>query len=138
MEFRRVLFRSSLQRDLCFEMSQNTGAILIARAPLAPPWVLSFAFHDLYLPQDRSSVTSFYRIGKPPPPAAESREGTLCRLSADRTRQIESVCPPLAAVFRSPSRSDERRVGQGCVCTCRSRWSRYNSKNNNLTTNNTK
>src|SRR3546814_18121674 len=84
MEFRRVLFRSSLQRDLCFEMSQNTGAILIARAPLAPPWVLSFAFHDLYLPQDRSSVTSFYRIGKPPPPAAESREGTLCRLSADR------------------------------------------------------
>src|SRR3546814_7219617 len=86
-------------------MSQNTGAILIARAPLAPPWVLSFAFHDLYLPQDRSSVTSFYRIGKPPPPAAESREGTLCRLSADRTRSIESVCSPLAAVLRSPSRS---------------------------------
>src|SRR3546814_8063862 len=105
MEFRRVLFRSSLQRDLCFEMSQNTGAILIARAPLAPPWVLSFAFHDLYLPQDRSSVTSFYRIGKPPPPAAEPREGTLCRLSSVRTRSLESVCPPLAAVFRFPSRS---------------------------------
>src|SRR3546814_13214962 len=26
-------------------------------------------------------------------------------------------------------RSEERRVGQGCVSTCRSRWSPYHSKN---------
>src|SRR3546814_17550845 len=25
-------------------------------------------------------------------------------------------------------RSDERRVGQECVCTCRSRWSSYHKK----------
>src|SRR3546814_11105732 len=27
-----------------------------------------------------------------------------------------------------PSRSEERRVGQECVSTCRSGWSRYNKK----------
>src|SRR3546814_18973290 len=26
-------------------------------------------------------------------------------------------------------RSEERRVGQGCVSTCRSRWSSYHAKN---------
>src|SRR3546814_15318134 len=29
---------------------------------------------------------------------------------------------------RIPARSEERRVGQGCVRTCRSRWSPYHSK----------
>src|SRR3546814_15053998 len=29
---------------------------------------------------------------------------------------------------RSPSRSEERRVGKECVSTCRSRWSPYHSK----------
>src|SRR3546814_19241248 len=28
--------------------------------------------------------------------------------------------------------SDERRVGKECVCTCRSRWSPYHLKKNNL------
>src|SRR3546814_13979277 len=28
------------------------------------------------------------------------------------------------------SRSEARRVGQECVCTCRSRWASYHSKNN--------
>src|SRR3546814_19380952 len=30
-----------------------------------------------------------------------------------------------AAAERDPFRSDERRVGQACVSTCRSRWSPY-------------
>src|SRR3546814_12040010 len=30
-------------------------------------------------------------------------------------------------------RSEERRVGKECVSTCRSRWSPYHYKNNNLT-----
>src|SRR3546814_13978719 len=29
-------------------------------------------------------------------------------------------------------RSEERRVGQECVSTCRSRWSPYHSKNKNI------
>src|SRR3546814_17394133 len=32
----------------------------------------------------------------------------------------------------SSTRSDERRVGKECVSTCRSRWSPYNSKKNNI------
>src|SRR3546814_14538233 len=28
-----------------------------------------------------------------------------------------------------PFRSEERRVGTECVCTCRSRWARYHKKN---------
>src|SRR3546814_12645100 len=31
----------------------------------------------------------------------------------------------LAAGFEWRERSEERRVGKGCVCTCSSRWSRY-------------
>src|SRR3546814_14550435 len=30
------------------------------------------------------------------------------------------------------SRSEERRVGTECVSTCRSRWSRYHSNNNEI------
>src|SRR3546814_14081759 len=33
-------------------------------------------------------------------------------------------------VGRSRRRSEERSVGKGCVRTCRSRWSQYNSKKN--------
>src|SRR3546814_18874836 len=32
------------------------------------------------------------------------------------------------------SRSEERRVGTGCVSPCRSRWSPYHKKKNTLTT----
>src|SRR3546814_18184976 len=31
---------------------------------------------------------------------------------------------------RTLGRSEERRVGKACVCTCRSRWSTYHEKNN--------
>src|SRR3546814_12197274 len=33
---------------------------------------------------------------------------------------------PASAVIHDIKRSEERRVGQGCVSTCRSRWSPYN------------
>src|SRR3546814_12004663 len=32
--------------------------------------------------------------------------------------------------FHRPQRSEERRVGKGCVSTCRSRWSPYHYKKN--------
>src|SRR3546814_1731883 len=32
-------------------------------------------------------------------------------------------------------RSEERRVGKECVSTCRSRWSPYHSKHNNIQSN---
>src|SRR3546814_10389448 len=31
----------------------------------------------------------------------------------------------LSGIFGNPRRSEERRVGQECVSTCRSRWSQY-------------
>src|SRR3546814_19680133 len=36
----------------------------------------------------------------------------------------------LRASYRPLDRSEERRVGNECVSTCRSRWSPYHSKNN--------
>src|SRR3546814_14782101 len=36
------------------------------------------------------------------------------------------------AWFPSPRRSEERRVGNESVSTCRSRWSRYHTKKNNI------
>src|SRR3546814_15646604 len=38
---------------------------------------------------------------------------------------------PLGLSYRRGSRSEERRVGQECVSTCRSRWSTYHYKKNN-------
>src|SRR3546814_13740748 len=34
----------------------------------------------------------------------------------------------LERLFKDAARSEERRVGQECVSTCRSRWSTYHSK----------
>src|SRR3546814_15488622 len=39
----------------------------------------------------------------------------------DRTRMLAAISHDL----RTPQRSAERRVGKGCVSTCRSRWSPY-------------
>src|SRR3546814_17389717 len=36
-----------------------------------------------------------------------------------------AAAPPAAVFFIHPTRSDERRVGNGCVRRCRSRWSPY-------------
>src|SRR3546814_10491280 len=52
-----------------------------------------------------------------------------------RSRSSSMVPPPgpsaPLSVIRRSRRSEERRVGNECVSTCRSRWSQYHSKNNN-------
>src|SRR3546814_13348278 len=40
------------------------------------------------------------------------------------------VLVPLQSGMQVADRSEERRVGQECVSTCRSRWSPYHSKKN--------
>src|SRR3546814_11654646 len=47
--------------------------------------------------------------------------------ASDNAAVIEAVLPGLY-------RSEERRVGQECVSTCRSRWSPYHTKKKNNTT----
>src|SRR3546814_2766823 len=54
--------------------------------------------------------------------------GFLCafRRGAAEMRQIAPSRPRTASISRAPTiarRSEERRVGQECVSTCRSRWS---------------
>src|SRR3546814_5407879 len=46
------------------------------------------------------------------------------RMPGERLRKGLTV----VSCDESPSRSEERRVGKGCVSTCRSRWSPYNKK----------
>src|SRR3546814_16211260 len=43
----------------------------------------------------------------------------------------------VAAPHRQAYRTEERRVGKECVCTCRSRWSPYQYKKKNQTKKNT-
>src|SRR3546814_11367481 len=58
-------------------------------------------------------------------------EGNDSRRVGERDFLVEymRLCggPPWAAVFGRPMarRSEERRVGKGCVSTCSSRWSPY-------------
>src|SRR3546814_11613397 len=55
------------------------------------------------------------------------------------SRSSQGSCSPCsarcctAATIASPRRSEERRVGQESVSTCRSRWSPYHSKTQHIT-----
>src|SRR3546814_17980614 len=55
-------------------------------------------------------------------------------LGADAARSARGAAGPLpdptlgASVESYPIRSDERRVGQECVSTCRCRWLQYHKK----------
>src|SRR3546814_20222979 len=41
-------------------------------------------------------------------------------------QRVPILMKTLARIFMLIQRSEERRVGKGCVSTCRSRWSAYN------------
>src|SRR3546814_18202710 len=69
--------------------------------------------------------------------AWQSTIRAACRLPAERTLFLhydEIAGDPVSALEKvmhhlgdgNPIRSEERRVGKGCVSTCRSRWSTYN------------
>src|SRR3546814_18212925 len=40
----------------------------------------------------------------------------------------QTAAPPIDHILRAGARSEERRVGNECVSTCRSRWSPYHYK----------
>src|SRR3546814_16621089 len=49
----------------------------------------------------------------------------LTGIDALASRDATSNPEPIIARVQAPARSEERRVGQECVRTCRSRWSPY-------------
>src|SRR3546814_6982416 len=52
--------------------------------------------------------------------------GTLCQRRNLRPGRIKGAWPVRCRVVHEGlDRSEERRVGKECVCTCRSRWSPY-------------
>src|SRR3546814_12273953 len=63
---------------------------------------------------------------RPRPP-----DGLGVRILRERSRGQEPRLRVLVGVdllLRPGERSEERRVGKGCVSTCSSRWSQYHSK----------
>src|SRR3546814_12648720 len=53
-------------------------------------------------------------------------------LGGKRTNEVREVIgfEVDPSLLSDPDRSEERRVGKECVCTCRSRWSREHSNKN--------
>src|SRR3546814_13445380 len=49
---------------------------------------------------------------------------TLSAMEAELRKACAEICEP-ARIEAAVERSEERRVGEECVSTCRSRWSRY-------------
>src|SRR3546814_19091100 len=48
-------------------------------------------------------------------------------------RRVAADAPEPQSPGPGSGSSEERRVGKECVSTCRSRWSRYHEKQNNIT-----
>src|SRR3546814_20455462 len=69
----------------------------------------------------------FHHLPSPPAAAAGVGASGVGRLASIFTMRKRSPARTLACALGTwclvPSRSEERRVGQGCVSTCRSRWS---------------
>src|SRR3546814_9045624 len=62
-------------------------------------------------------VTSSHGYDRVQPPLAEFEANLVGRLKSTRQQDLLR--------FVDPVRSEERRVGNECVSTCRSRWSPY-------------
>src|SRR3546814_13477402 len=58
------------------------------------------------------------------------KERTLDNIAQILTQHVFSRFQAMREVY-GQARSEERRVGNECVSTCRSRWSRYNYKTSN-------
>src|SRR3546814_13240893 len=106
MEFRRVLFRS--RRPFASFLSER-------RSPH-----IEWQFRRIWQGVSRLRRT---RRGNPRDPRLESRDGNACL-----AKVAKKGCADNGLQYREIlllSRSEERRVGQECVSTCRSRWSPY-------------
>src|SRR3546814_14538808 len=75
---------------------------------------------------DKSSGRGIQRLARLFRKIAEHRVDAR---SGDRPDIAGEIAPALRIVG-ALERSEERRVGQECVSTCRSRWSPYHSKKN--------
>src|SRR3546814_16022403 len=62
-------------------------------------------------------------VGKRPQMAAIAEAGADTVLITDDNPRAESGDVIVADIVAGLSRSEKRRVGKGCVSTCRSRWS---------------
>src|SRR3546814_15840728 len=102
-------------------------------------WFFCFFFkqktaYELRISDWSSDVCSsdLTTTGSSPPGATGCRPCSSPTASASSARW-SSTRPPRATRCcgsGEPSRSEERRVGQECVSTCRSRWSTYHYKKN--------
>src|SRR3546814_15069894 len=84
-------------------------------------WSSDVCSSDLYVGRTQASVTQ--------PLLALKGFRRVALRPGERRRLTFTLGPRELAI-----RSEERRVGQECVSTCRSRWSPYHSKNNTTNT----
>src|SRR3546814_11501983 len=61
-------------------------------------------------------------------------DSVSCNWLARDSITTPAQAPSSPGRLRRPARSEERRVGNACDSTCRSRWSASHSKNNNTDT----
>src|SRR3546814_8683327 len=97
------------KQKTAYEMRISDWSSDVCSSDLETPWLL-----DANDPL-RKQVTAQW-------PQAAGSLGRLYAMGADAYR----LAPRLGQLKALPdSRSEERRVGKGCVSTCRSRWSQY-------------
>src|SRR3546814_6921069 len=69
--------------------------------------------------------TSLLSTGQPMPLPDAGRFDDFCVQERENTAGLSVDSPEVRAWIEFAERSEERRVGNECVSTCRSRWSPY-------------
>src|SRR3546814_18269372 len=125
----------------------HTPATLVAKSRSVSIWPRWLVFNPI-LSSARPSVLglrpidtstqSAVIVSASPPFAGSTVTVAFLPLTATPVTLVPSLnSTPCFLKILFASRSEERRVGQECVSTCRSRWSPYHSKKNTTTTHNT-
>src|SRR3546814_19929888 len=128
MEFRRVLFRSDIQSDLSIqEGCLETRLICVYylrpdRRPRQAENIIDTALEASVIAEIAEHIVSEVVLqGDSPGWLLETCLLVGHRRRCDNARQIGRQKIPVQ--FTLFPRSEERRVGKGCVSTCRYRWS---------------
>src|SRR3546814_11689932 len=97
-------------------------------------WSSDVCSSDLLVPSDAAALIQDQLVNVAATAASKAGLGLAIALFFSiygATRASGAIITALGVIYEEEDRSEERRVGQECVSTCRSRWSPDSEKTKN-------